>query len=309
MFLKWRGLSLDQTLNNCKKTKAMVEKGSFTPVVYQPAYAVDSLPQLTVVSSFYGENESRYRAALTALEYLGRSKPLPRYLLVDGIGTYSPKREWPSFVETITISLPDDSAGIWLKESLLDIGIEKAFSDPMVEGVLLLDSDSAFCDLDWAVYVVDALSQYDVITPAIYIYSTGDPGVKGRVWVDGLDSYLTTGVYNLSTPYCSIGLTRDAFSLMGGRLPKNQRRTGDVDLIKKADSIGFRRGTAAQTLFHNTHDFINTERSIVDLCGPLVGHRLSAKDLVIWKQKIPRWADKEVLQIARETYEKNKTSK
>lgn len=287
----WRGLSVAPHIRNARLLRDRFIDGrrefaQIPPV--NPGGVVDSL---AVVAVYYGGDASRKRSALLALEALGRSSPLPRYILAEGVFPGDAVVDWPPFVEVFRVHLPELSRGVWLKESLLDMAIGKALADTGTEHLLLLDTDSAFADTSWAVMVSDALSQYDIIHPAILLQS-----LDGCPFMDNIPRPGEKALLRPFPPYCSIGITRSVAEAVG-KLPKSQWRDGDQLLIAKLDRWGLRYGTAYQTLIHFPH--LRKERPAKARMEYIKkeGREPLGDTMIDWSMDTPVWVDMEARRI------------
>lgn len=299
IFPAWRGLDLTEA-DKCRfAVRKRLDDGIYRPHWHPPTYPSADVRQLVVVAAFYGESRSRYEAAHKALEYIGKSDPLPRYILVECVMEGQTTRGWPPFMEVIQIPVSRKSVGIWLKESLLDIGIRKAMEDEGVDAVLLLDTDCAFCDPSWAIYVTDALSQYEIIQPALLGYTVPTvEGVIGDVRIQEDCWCKQSGRSSPLPPLFSIGLTRALWDHLKGRLPKNQNRGGDSDLMEAASYVCCRYGTAYQSLFHMEHDTLSIERCVCREYARVTGKPLNQRIAIDWEADVPVWVDTMAASIA-----------
>lgn len=296
VFPPWRGLDLSSVINRKMLIEERLAEGDFSPSLYggilEAGQAeIEAIKSIAIISTFYGSDESRLNSVRAAHSFLCKTSPMPRYIMVEGVDEGNKALSWPSFVDHIKVPITKASREIWLKESLLDIGIIEALSDPGVTSILFLDSDTSFCSKDWAIWVLEALTQYDVIRPASLIYSTAFEGKEGKVIGQ-------KGIEDLQVDtHFSIGLSRQAIELIGGRLPKNQNRFADIDLITKLGMYNLSYGTAEQTIFHVGHrralpnKFYSKYKS-------KAGTPFNDSLAIDWDPAVPVWRDTEEASLA-----------
>ena len=295
LFPAWRGLSLDPHISTAKKIRDRVISRDLSIATVSPNYKNATVNDLTVITTYYGNDDSRAQAANNATQKWGKSTPLPKIILVEGLFPGDIPNQWPSFIEVIQVNLPERSRGVWLKETLLDIAIKKYFIDTnSTDNLLLLDVDSVFVDPSWAVMVSDALSQYDVIHPSIFLY-----GTSGSPVMDFIPEGDDFRIYNSFPPFCAIGMTSTIVRALG-KLPKDQWRNGDSLLIDRVRKWGVRYGTGYQTIVHLAHSRNECKLGLDRKYYNRYNKYLLPEMAIDWSAEIPIWIDDGALEIVLE---------
>lgn len=137
-----------------------------------PAVKIESM---ALIGCWYGQSPLHVSAANAALALLVQSNPMPRIYIVEAAGD-GDNRFFAEIGNTryIPRTIGESSRGVWMKEGLWTIGAKEAVKDGCSK-LVFIDLDCSFVRQDWAAAVSDALDKYDVISPHICSYRSGQP--------------------------------------------------------------------------------------------------------------------------------------
>ena len=129
-----------------------------------PLFALNSIYEqvdfvdVSLIQSFFGQNELQIRAVTNSLHFMALSNPKP----LDWIFVQAQRNEknakfkWVVNlgVKYVFVRIENDNQDYFIKEQLWNIGALHAMSDNLV----FVDADVAYCQMDWLKHVGIAFS-------------------------------------------------------------------------------------------------------------------------------------------------------
>jgi len=255
------------------------ENGSLVPL-YISSDIEASNNDLALIGCWYGQDDLRLSATMTALEWTLKSKPFPKIYIVEAAKKEC--KRYFSEIKDITYiqrEIRPESEGIWMKEALWSIGAREAIKDGYTK-LVFIDLDCSFVHQNWVVKVSESFKKYDVISPHICYYMSGQiDGIKKGVMVS--KGYMALSGNPRGQPGMGLGMTADFFTnKLNSFIPNFADSAGDTffwlslrdfspsspicksisHVMREEDCVGIKPrpkiGHGGQVLVHHPHGLI-----------------------------------------------------
>lgn len=163
--------------------------GSLKGYDNSPLFALNSIYEqvgfvdVSLIQSFFGQNELQIRAVTNSLHFMALSNPKPLdWIFVEAQRSEkNAKFKWVVNLgaKYVFVKIENDKQDHFIKERLWDIGKLHANSDNLV----FVDSDVSYCQMDWLKYVAKTFSDgYQLFQPHAWSWNVSKPnGIKSEV--------------------------------------------------------------------------------------------------------------------------------
>ena len=191
-----------------------------------------------LVMCHHGHVPARLAASRQALEWTLQSSPMPPAYIVEAARPGEPMHfdNLPGATH-IPRAITPRSEGVWLKESLWNIGARQAIGDGFAK-LVFLDMDCSFARQDWLVEVSAALDAHDIISPHAYHYYAGQPEGIARGPMPSRGMMASLGLQG-GMPGVAVAMTAEFLTgQLGGALPTPPDSSGDTILWLMAAGWG-----------------------------------------------------------------------
>lgn len=188
---------------------------------------------LIVVS--YGAEGLRKKASDRALERLSHANPRPGVMLfIEAV----PEGSEPQFNylknmgwEYLQLPLTEESAGLFQKEALWNVGADRVFNRPEITQCVFIDCDTAFHDNSWTVIISNSLKSCGFVQPyEAIVYSEQKDTFRNGTPIPSVAYCISSHQkYNYATPGGAFACTKDFYDkILGGAWPFSPVGSGDA---------------------------------------------------------------------------------
>ena len=150
-----------------------LDKDGFLSPLYLSHDSDKDIDDIALIGCWYGQDTLRLSSTMTALNWTLKSKPFPKIYIVEA--SKKEDKRFFSEVENINYISRDigkESDGVWMKEGLWSIGAKEAIKNG-AKKLVFIDLDCSFVHQNWVVKVSESLDNFDVISPHLAYYLSG----------------------------------------------------------------------------------------------------------------------------------------
>lgn len=187
------------------------ENGFLAPLFITLDAPLKHVEDLALIGCWYGQSTLHVTAAKSALTFILKSNPMPKIYIVEA-ARKEDKRFFSDLPNTnyTARTIGPESEGVWMKEGLWTIGAKEAIKGGATK-LVFIDLDCSFVHQNWVVGVSAAFDRYDVMSPHICSYRSGQQEGMSTLFQATKGYRRTLGETN-GHPGMALGLTSSFFT-------------------------------------------------------------------------------------------------